>query len=125
MVMFMAQLLFGSLYSVFRTFQSYSALRKGAGTAKQSLMQKPAGVSALRSLYISIRDLQIPVVAVSLAAALAPLLTIVVSGLYHTQLLEPRPTQVSLPQTGVWNVLNHGWYTILQRRLPKDVSTSL
>lgn len=87
-VMTIVQVLFASLYFATKLFQPYHALRQGAATARESVMDNRLGSIALQSLLRGIIRRQPAIVAMSTAALLAPLLTIVSSGLYTTKTVD-------------------------------------
>ena len=79
------------------SIQPYLRLGQGNAPARESIMSQPLAGPTLQALWLACRDKQLTVIATALSVLLAPLLTVVVSGLFtvdrvsyiaETQLIE-------------------------------------
>jgi len=94
--------LYNSLDFEIETLQPYRTLAKGKAQATHGLFNNPIARSNPESFYNALRKRQLGVFATTLSVLLAPLLTIVVAGLFTTEsrsVLQP----VSFEQTTVFD----------------------
>ena len=93
-------LLFSSIDFNIKVFSPYSALHKSAVSSTTSVLDHPLARIALHQLWISGIRLQFAVFTSTLSVLLAPLLTIVVSGLYIPQTYSQ---PLTITQLTAWN----------------------
>lgn len=83
------------------SIQPYLSLGRGNATARESIMSQPLAGPTLQALWLACRDKQLTVIATALSASLAPLLTVVVSGLF---------TIYRVPYISKTQLIEAGWF---------------
>ena len=106
LAVFGVETLYASMAFAIKMFQPYHAMRGRGSRAPQSLLDNALGKVAVLNLRDAIVKRQAPVAASSLAMILAPLLMVVVSGLYTSKATDHR-TAVVVQQLDAWQMVDH------------------
>lgn len=85
-----------------RLFLPYSTLRVGGQLARDTLLQDRLGKTSVENLFAAVRLRRLALAAITVAALLAPFLTIVVSGLYTIEAFGIVKA-ITVDQTSVWS----------------------
>ena len=81
------------------SIQPYLRLSRGNAPARESIMSQPLAGPTLQALWLACRDKQLTVIATALSVLLAPLLTVVVSGLFTIEQV-PYIAETQLTEAG-------------------------